>query len=78
MPVGPDPTLMRAIAEATHGETFTAESAQELDAVFDGLGHQIGRESRSREISSWFAFAAAVGLIGALGLGRVSAGALEA
>ena len=64
IPVHPDPELMRTIAAQTDAETFTATTAGELSGVFGHLSSQIAREKRSREITSWFAFAAAAALIG--------------
>jgi Ca-activated chloride channel family protein len=73
-PVPPDPKLMHAIAVQTGGRTFTASTASELSSVFGGLGSSIGSETRSREVTSWFAAAAAAALLAALGAGRLLAG----
>ncbi len=76
-PVPPDAALMRAVAERTGGRTFTAGTASQLGGVFGGLGSSIGRETKSREVTSWFAFAAAGLLLAALGAGRLLTGPLS-
>ena len=76
IPVHPDPELMRTIAAQTNAETFTATTASESSGVFGHLSSQIAREKRSREITSWFVFAAAAVLLAAVALGRLLAGAL--
>ena len=54
----------------------TARSAKKLSDVYDRLGTSIGRRSERREISSWFALAAALLLAGAVGTGRLFEGRL--
>jgi Ca-activated chloride channel family protein len=76
IPVPPDPPTMRLIARTTGGKSFTARSARKLGAVYDRLGSSIGRRTERREISSWFALAAALLLAGAVGTGRVFEGRL--
>jgi len=76
IPVPPDPATMRLIANATGGSTYTARSAERLSDVYKSLGSSIGRKTESREITSWFAAAAAVFLLGALGTGRLVEGRL--
>jgi Ca-activated chloride channel family protein len=71
IPVPPDPPTMRAIARATGGKTYTADTSTKLSSVYRTLGSSIGRRTELREITSWFAAGAAVLLIGALGLGRL-------
>jgi Ca-activated chloride channel family protein len=75
-PVPPDPPLMRAIARATGGRTFTANSAETLSGVYSHLGSTVARKTTTREISSWFALAAGLLLLGALGLARLWGSAL--
>jgi Ca-activated chloride channel family protein len=70
-PVPPDPMLMRAIAHATGGHSYAVGDADRLRAVYEGLGGTIVRKTVTREISSWFAFAAGALLLGAVGLGRL-------
>jgi Ca-activated chloride channel family protein len=77
IPVHPDPELMRSIAAQTEGETFTAKTADELSGVFRHLGSSVGKEKRNREITSWFLFAAAGALVGAVVLGRLLTGSIS-
>jgi Ca-activated chloride channel homolog len=75
--VPPDPPLMRAIARETGGKTSKAVDSTQLDAFYRTVGSSIGRTTESRPIASWFALAAAGLLLGAVGFGRVWAGALS-
>ena len=77
IPVHPDPELMRAIAAETNGKTFTARTADQLSSVFGDLSSSLGREKRSREITSWFLVAAAGVLLAAVVLGRLLAGSVS-
>ncbi|HWC28411.1 MAG TPA: VWA domain-containing protein [Solirubrobacteraceae bacterium] len=56
--VPPDPEALRRIASTSGGEAFRAEDADELDAVYDRLGSQIGTKPEQREITAGFAGAA--------------------
>jgi len=74
IPVPPDPQTMRLIANTTGGTTYSARSAERLSNIYKALGSSIGRKTELREITSWFAAAAAVFLIGAIGTGRLVEG----
>jgi len=76
IPVPPDPATMRLIANATGGATYTARTAERLSGIYKSLGSSIGRKTERREVTSWFAAAAAVFLLGALGTGRLVEGRL--
>lgn len=65
VPVPPDLAAMEAIAEATGGVTFEAESEQELAAAYADLGSSVGFETEERPVTEWFIGAALVGLLGA-------------
>lgn len=67
--VVPDPATLRRMAEASGGESFSAEGAGELEAVYKRLGSQVATERRRQELTAGFAG-------GALGL-VVAAGALS-
>ncbi|HWF55152.1 MAG TPA: VWA domain-containing protein [Solirubrobacteraceae bacterium] len=72
-PVPPDPQLMQAIARASGGRSFDAQSADELSSIYNHLGDQLGSITRRREVTADFAIAALVLLLGAVALGvRVS------
>ena len=70
IPVPPDPPTMRAIARATGGKTYTAQSSSKLSSVYKKLGSSIGRRSELREITSWFVAAAALLLLASLATAR--------
>jgi len=53
--VPPDPEALRRIASTTGGEAFRAEDSDQLDAVYDRLGSQIGTKPEKREITALFA-----------------------
>ena len=55
IPVPYDPVAMRAIAEATGGKTFTAESASELSEVYGEIGGSVGYDLQTVEITVAFA-----------------------
>ncbi len=73
VPVPPDRETLAAVAEATGGETFDAESADVLRAVYEGLGSRVGREDRPREVTYAFLAAGALLLTGAIGLAALGA-----
>jgi Ca-activated chloride channel family protein len=62
----PDPEALQRIATASGGEAFRAEDSDQLDAVYDRLGSQIGTKPEKREITTAFAGAALLLLGGAL------------
>lgn len=53
--VPPDPEALQRIASSSGGEAFRAEDADQLDAVYDRLGSQIGTKPEKREITTLFA-----------------------
>jgi Ca-activated chloride channel homolog len=76
IPVPPDPPTMRAIARTTGGKTFTARTATSVSKIYRTLGSNIGRRQKRDDIASWFAAAAGVLLLGAVGAGRLTEGRL--
>lgn len=64
--VPPDPEALQRIATTSGGEAFRAEDSDQLDAVYDRLGSQIGTKPEKREITAAFAGAALLLLGGAL------------
>jgi len=76
--VAPAPGLMRRIAAVTGGKTAAATSSSQLAAFYGGLRDSVGHTTASRAITSWFAAAAALLLLAALGLGRAWASPLSA
>lgn len=58
--VPPDPEALERIARTSGGQAFSAEDADELDAVYERLGSQIGTREERREITAGFAGGAMV------------------
>ncbi len=52
VPVGDE--NLRAIADASGGSFFAADSLEELDAVYEDIGSAIGYETELAEITDWF------------------------
>ena len=71
-PVRPDPVTLAAIARETDGKTFEARSASKVESIYKQLGSSIAQRRVDREISSWFAGAAALLLLGSLAASRVA------
>jgi Ca-activated chloride channel family protein len=76
IPVPPDPATVRQIAATTGGKAYTARTSSKLVDIYKSLGSSIGQKTEFREISSWFAAAAAVLLLGAVGAGLILGGRL--
>jgi len=55
VPVPPDPAALSAIADASGGKTFTAETADGLSQVYKQLGSELGHKFQKREITAAFA-----------------------
>jgi Ca-activated chloride channel homolog len=70
IPVPPDPATVNQLSRVTGGQSYSAKNANRVIDVYRTLGSNIGRKTVLREISSWFAIAAAVLLIGAVGISR--------
>jgi Ca-activated chloride channel family protein len=65
--VPPDPATLREISAITGGKSFTAESAGELQSVYQALGSKVGEVRQETDITYFFA-------IGAVFLLLISAG----
>jgi Ca-activated chloride channel homolog len=52
--VPPDPQLMRAIARASDGRTFTAQDAGALDSIYRGLGTALARRRTRHDMTAAF------------------------
>ena len=72
----PDPAILRAISQATGGRAYTATTAGQAIRAYQALGTSFTSRPGRREVSSWFAGAAAFLLLGSLGAGRLTAGRL--
>jgi Ca-activated chloride channel homolog len=64
--VPPDPQALKRISSTTGGEAFRAEDSDQLGAVYDRLGSQIGTKPEKREITVTFAGLALLLLAGAV------------
>jgi len=69
-PVRPDPVTLAAIARETDGKTYRAQSASKVQDVYKQLGQSIAHRPATREVSSWFAGAAALLLVLSMGAAR--------
>ena len=65
IPVPPDPQTLRAIAETTGGEFFSATTAESLQVAYSQLGESLGRRRADREVTFAFLAASAALLVGA-------------
>ena len=54
-PAPPDPETLRAVAEASCGQSFAVEDADALNAVYERLGSRVATERQPREITAAFA-----------------------
>ena len=59
----PDTAALRAIAERSGGQAFTAQDASGLSAVYERLGSQVATKQEEREITGAFAGGAIVLLL---------------
>ena len=64
--VPPDPEALRQIAQASGGQAFEASDGDELSAVYERLGSQLGTRKETREVTAAFAAAGLLLLGGAL------------
>jgi Ca-activated chloride channel family protein len=76
IPVPPDPATMQMIARTTGGKAFTAQSSGAVAKIYQSLGSSLGRRRKLEEITSWFAAAAALLLVGAVATGKLYDGRL--
>ena len=69
--VPPDEATLKAIAEQTGGEFYTALSNEQLQNVYKKLSSKIGYDTKQREVSWAFGAAASVLLLAGAGLSLV-------
>jgi Ca-activated chloride channel family protein len=67
--VPPNPEKMREIARVSGGESFSVDTAGDLDQIYEGLGTRVATEAEQREITAGFAGGGLIALALALGLG---------
>jgi Ca-activated chloride channel homolog len=63
----PDPQAMRRIALASGARTFSAQSAGELNSIYQRLGSKLGSKPAHRQLTVAFAIGGLVLLLGAIG-----------
>ena len=68
IPVPVNEAALQDIADATDGQSFSAESADELQSVYDDIGSEVGTEEERREVTTWFLGAGVALMIVAAGL----------
>jgi Ca-activated chloride channel family protein len=61
----PDPATLRAIARATGGEFYEADTAEALSSAYAELGSRLGRMPQRSEVTVAFVGAAAAVLLSA-------------
>jgi Ca-activated chloride channel family protein len=66
--LAPDPKTLHAIANATGGKFYRAQSAGAVKDAYASLGSKLGRTKGTEEVTSWFAAGAALLLVIAGGL----------
>ena len=71
-----DQTLSHLVPELVELATRPALDPKKVTRVYKKLGASIARRHTSREVTSWFAGAAALLLLGSLGAARVTGGRL--
>ena len=54
IPVPVDVDALADLAEATSGEAYTAESADQLDEVYEDIGSSIGFQTEQRDVTPWW------------------------
>ena len=69
IPVPPDPATLQEISRITGGTFTEAGDAGELDKVYKDLGSKVGTKRVKREVTSGFAAAGLLLLLGGLGTG---------
>jgi Ca-activated chloride channel family protein len=76
LPVPPDPETMVDIADSSGGESFDVDDGDQLDAVYERLGSQIGTRPEQREITAGFAAGGMALLLAAAALALRAGGRL--
>jgi Ca-activated chloride channel family protein len=76
IPVPADPDTMAAVAEATNGSFFEADSSDELEEVYEDIGTRVGFDIEQREASGSVLATSTILLVSALGLGLLWNGRL--
>jgi Ca-activated chloride channel family protein len=67
----PDPGVIALLARETGGQSYSATSADQLDAIYRKLGTSVSRRPDSTDITSWFEFIAAALIVAGAAASRV-------
>jgi Ca-activated chloride channel homolog len=54
VPASTDPQLLARIAQASHGQAFTAQDQGHLDSIYERLGWRLGSRARAQELTTAF------------------------
>jgi Ca-activated chloride channel family protein len=54
IPVPPDTETLAEIADITGGRFFEAPTADDLAAIYEGLGSRVGVTMQEQDVSAWF------------------------
>lgn len=65
IPVPPDPETLGSIARESGGKAFSAEDSGRLSDIYKNLGSQLGSKKRKQQVTTTFAIAGLVLLLGA-------------
>ena len=66
-PVPPDAELLKSVAVATGGRSYTAEDAGQLDRVYENIGSEVGQVPVEKEITAlWAGYGLAFAVVAAL------------
>ncbi len=68
LPVPPDPDTLGEIAERTGARFFEAPSADDLKAIYQGIGSKVGFTNEEQEVTQLFAAGALVLVLAGAGL----------
>ncbi len=54
IPVPADPEAMKEIARGSDGKSFTAETSDQLNSVYDQIRRTVGYDNKQQDITAWF------------------------
>jgi Ca-activated chloride channel family protein len=66
--VPPKPEALRAVAQASGGESFTAADADQLKKIYERLGSRLGTRKEDRELTDFFSAGAGLFLLAGVAL----------
>jgi Ca-activated chloride channel homolog len=54
IPVPADPEAMKQIANGSHGKSFTAQTVDQLNSVYDQIRRTVGYDTKQQDVTGWF------------------------